>query len=180
MEAVIALKAAYESPVTRHQLDAFCTAVAEQFPVREPVNEFESEARFDDHGQAQVSSTVRSVGLSLKSVDQRRVVVVRLDGFGLSHLRPYDTWGTLRDEFNGLWRTYCEITRPTNVTRVGVRYINRLELPLPFSDFKEYIETVPEIAPGLPQGLASFFMRVVIPVDEIPAVAIISQALNQV
>ena len=177
-EAVIVLKAEYESPIGMPQLDAFRTAVAEGFPIREPVSEFESEARFDEHGQAQVSSAVRSAGFHLKSPDQRRTIVVRPDALGLSHLKPYDRWEALRDEFKELWGAYCDIARPTHVTRIGVRYINSIDLPLPSSDFKEYIETVPEIAPGLPQGLASFLMRLVIPVEEVPAIAILTQAVN--
>ena len=69
---------------------------------------------------------------------------------------------------------------PVQITRVALRYINRIEIPLPFRDFKDYILTTPEIAPGLPQGLARFFMQLAIPIAEIPAVAIITETMEPV
>ena len=45
-------------------------------------------------------------------------------------------------------------------------------------DFKDYILTIPEIAPGLPQGLANFFMRLIIPVPTMNAIAIVTEAFD--
>src|SRR5438874_6884893 len=56
--------------------------------------------------------------------------------------------------------------------------INRIEIPLPMRDFKDYILTIPEIAPGLPQGLANFFMRLIIPVPAMNAIAIVTEAFD--
>ena len=67
---------------------------------------------------------------------------------------------------------------PKKVIRLGLRYINRIEIPLPMRDFKDYILTVPEIAPGVPQGLERFFMRLVIPSDEAQAVAVVTQSME--
>ncbi len=51
------------------------------------------------------------------------------------------------------------------VGRLGVRYINRLDLPLPVRDFKDFLRTVPEISPDMPQELSGMFMRVQLPVE---------------
>ena len=45
-------------------------------------------------------------------------------------------------------------------------------------DFKDYILTVPEIAPNVPQALAHFFMRLVIPNPEIQATAVIVETME--
>ena len=63
------------------------------------------------------------------------------------------------------------------MTRVAVRYINRLELPLPLKDFRDYLRTVPEVSPALPQGLSTFFMQLQIPQEEIKALLILNQSL---
>jgi uncharacterized protein (TIGR04255 family) len=47
-------------------------------------------------------------------------------------------------------------------------------------DFKEYVLTTAEIAPGLPQGMSEFFMRLVVPKQELDAVAIITQTMEPV
>ncbi len=72
-----------------------------------------------------------------------------------------------------------KIAKPIIVDRIALRYINRIEIPLPFGDFSEYILTNPQIAPGLPQGLTHFFMRLEIPNDKINAIAIITQTTQK-
>jgi uncharacterized protein (TIGR04255 family) len=45
-------------------------------------------------------------------------------------------------------------------------------------DFREYILTTPEIAPKVPQGLAGFFMRLVIPDEKSRSIAIVTQTME--
>ncbi|NOT95989.1 MAG: TIGR04255 family protein, partial [Nitrospira sp.] len=97
-----------------------------------------------------------------------------------SRLKPYDKWTTLRDEAQELWQHYVRIASPQTVTRVALRYINRIEIPLPMRDFKDYILTTPETAPDLPQGLDNFFMRLVIPDPKGQAVAIVTETVEPI
>jgi uncharacterized protein (TIGR04255 family) len=113
-------------------------------------------------------------GLLMRSEKDALVVQARLDGFSLNKLHPYDSWRSLSQQARELWRRYVEIARPTKVTRLAVRYTNRIEMP-PGVDFKESIRTVPEIALGIPQGLPQYFMRLVIP-DQSGAIAIVTEA----
>ncbi len=105
-------------------------------------------------------------GYLLTSADGTQVVQARLDGFTFSRLKPYQDWEHLRDNARALWQTYLETVSPLAITRIAVRYINRIELALPFDDFREWILTCPEVAPELPQLLAGFFFRVNIPFDD--------------
>lgn len=102
-------------------------------------------------------------GFLMTSNDGTQIFQARLDGFTFSRLRPYETWGKLRDESKKLWNIYCDTLHPTSVTRLAVRYINRIDLPPPIDDLKEWILTGPEIAPGLPQQLAGYFFKAHLP-----------------
>lgn len=113
-------------------------------------------------------------GLLMRSESEALVVQARLDGFSLNKLAPYAKWDDLRRQAQELWKRYLDIARPLTVNRLAVRYINRIELQ-PGVDFKESILTVPEIAPGVPQGLPEYFMRLVIP-HESGATAIVTEA----
>ena len=126
------------------------------------------------------SATGEPDGYLFTSVDGRQVVQARLDGFTFSRLKPYDKWTTLRDEAQELWQHYVRIASPETVTRVALRYINRIEIPIPMRDFKDYILTTPEIAPDLPQGLGSFFMRLVIQDPNAQAVAIVTETMEPI
>ncbi|MBM4125009.1 MAG: TIGR04255 family protein, partial [Nitrospira sp.] len=76
-------------------------------------------------------------GYLFPSADGRQIVQARLDGFTFNRLKPYDKWETFRDEAKELWQQYVRIASPEVVTRLALRYINRIEIPLPMKDFKE-------------------------------------------
>jgi uncharacterized protein (TIGR04255 family) len=119
-------------------------------------------------------------GYLFTSADGRQIVQARLEGFTFNRLKPYDKWETFRDEAKELWQRYVQIASPEVVTRLALRYINRIEIPLPMKDFKEYILTTPEITPELPQGLGSFFMRLVIPEPKTQAVAVVTETMEPI
>jgi uncharacterized protein (TIGR04255 family) len=107
----------------------------------------------------------------------RYIWQARRDGFSLGRLAPYERWQPFRIEAQRLWTLTREALQPTEITRVAVRYINRLELPLPIGDFKDYLRTVPEVSPKLPQALANFFLQVQFPLEDIGGMATISQTI---
>ena len=78
-----------------------------------------------------------------------------MDGFTFSRLKPYETWENLRDEAYRLWQKYREITSP-EIIRVALRYINKLEFPLPIKNFSDYLTAAPIVPAELPQGVSSF------------------------
>ncbi len=123
------------------------------------------------------STTSQQLGYLFSSTDQKLIVQARLDGFALSRLAPYENWQCFRDEARRFWNAYRQIVRPEKLLRLGVRYVNRLDLPLPFKDFKEYLTTIPEVSPGLPQGLAGFFMQLNIPELDSKRTLVLTEAL---
>ena len=72
---------------------------------------------------------------------------------------------------------YRSVAKPTKVTRLAVRYVNRLDLPLPVADLKEYLRTVPEVSSDLPQNLAGYFMQLRIPQVDIKSLLLLNQAI---
>lgn len=118
-------------------------------------------------------------GYLFQSKKENKIVQARLDGFTFNKLRPYENWAQFHAEARELWKLYNKIAKPISVDRIALRYINRIEIPLPFEDFSEYILTNPQIAPGLPQSLSHFIMRIEIPNDEIGAIAIITQTMQR-
>jgi uncharacterized protein (TIGR04255 family) len=70
-----------------------------------------------------------------------------VDGFSASKLAPYTDWHDLRTQARDLWAKYRKATDPVLITRLALRYINRIDIPLPISDLKEYMRTIPEISP---------------------------------
>ncbi|MDF5711427.1 MAG: TIGR04255 family protein [Nostoc sp. S4] len=117
------------------------------------------------------------IGYRVFSDDQKQILQVRLDGFTFSRLAPYDCWETFRDEAKRLWSIYRSLTHPEAITRLAVRYINRLDIPLPVGDLKNYLRTFPEVSSDLPQGISGYFMQLQIPQEKLAAMLVLNQAL---
>ncbi len=116
-------------------------------------------------------------GWAFFSPDKLQIWQARRDGFTFARLAPYQSWEPFRTEARRLWTATHPIFGTAELTRVAVRYINRLELPLPMSDFKDYLRTVPEVSSDLPQGLTNFFLQAQIPLDEAGVMATINQTI---
>jgi uncharacterized protein (TIGR04255 family) len=98
---------------------------------------------------ASTTSTVRQeIGVRFHSTDGKYVFQARRDGFTLSRLSPYENWASFRTEARRLWNLYRATARPTRVLRAALRYINRINIPLPLNDFSEYFRTFPEVSRG--------------------------------
>ena len=117
-------------------------------------------------------------GFMFRTADQQRAVQARQDGFTYNWLKPYRTWDELRKEARTHWERYRDLFRPEAVTRLGLRYINRIELPLPLSDIRDYVKTAPDIADGMPQGVSSLFMRLEIPDATSGLLAILTETIE--
>ena len=108
------------------------------------------------------SVETKQVGYTFTAADGRQIVHARLNAYGFSRLKPYTSWKDFRGQARTLWDHFKKIALPDRVTRVGLRYINRIELPLPVAEFKDYILTKPDIAPGLPIMVSAYALQMVI------------------
>jgi uncharacterized protein (TIGR04255 family) len=172
-EALIDIRVQLPSEVNLDTLRNFHTFVASRFPKAEERRSVEAQIRLDDSGAHMNSTPPQPDGFVLTSEVEPTRVQVRLDGFTMSRLQPYTRWTIFSADARDLWERYKDIARPTKVTRLAVRYINRLELK-PGRDLRDYILTVPDIAPEVPQMLPDYFMRLVIPRDT-GSIAVVSQ-----
>jgi uncharacterized protein (TIGR04255 family) len=180
-EALLDIRVKLPKQVNLARLEAVQVPIKERYPFKQSrlsgiINvEIKKEA-----SQPEIRQSSSPDGFFFASPDKKQILQARLDGFTFSKLKPYDRWETFRDEARELWRLYVETVSPDGITRLALRYINRIEIPLPMRDFKDYILTTPEIAPGLPQGMAHFFMRLVIPEEKMKATAIVTQTMEPV
>jgi uncharacterized protein (TIGR04255 family) len=177
-EALIDIQARLPKETTLEVLASFQDAIKDQFPERKERKAFEAQFKLDDSGVRVLSAPAAPDGFLFYSRKADALVVqARLDGFTFSKLQPYTEWKHIRPLATSLWNHYVSIAKPESVSRVAVRYINRIELPVGAA-FKDHLLTVPEIAKGLPQGLPDFLMRLVLPHPS-GAIAIITQGVAE-
>lgn len=73
-------------------------------------------------------------GILLRSQDGLDIVQCRLDGFTYNRLKPYTQWEAILPKALAAWEKFVEITAPTAVSRVAVRYINHIPIPGTYQD----------------------------------------------
>ncbi len=178
-EALIDIRVKLSSSVDAEKLDSIYELIKEQYPVKQ--KQKVSEFKFETKAEVIVkSSEAKMHGYRYITSDKKQIVQTRLDGFTFSRLHPYITWEQLHDEAYRLWKIYVDITSPELISRVAVRYINNLNIPMPIGDFGEYLTAPPVVPEKLPQGISSFFSRIVLPKPSINSFAIITQALETI
>ncbi len=117
-------------------------------------------------------------GFFFKSTNENKIFQARLNGFTFNKLFPYQTWDAFKDEARELWELYTSVAKPLSITRIALRYINKILIPLPIKEFGEYFKTFPQLSPNVPQNLNTFLLRLEIPDPESGAMGIIIQTIE--
>ena len=164
-EAVIDLRVELDPEATMEQLMAVRNGLEAEYPIVR--KQLLAKGQFSVGGMVASSAQQYQSGHVFTSADERYIWQVRIDGFTLSRLAPYDNWQSFSSEARKLWERYRNTVNLKVISRLAVRYINRLDLPLPLLDLSQYFRTYPEVSKDVPQQLAGFFMQLSIPVEDI-------------
>ncbi len=179
-EAVIDIKAQLPEETDLKSLESFYDHIKERFPEKQEQPFLKADFKLSQKDTPLTLPTKTGTQEYLfLSREEKKVVQSKIDGFAFNKLKPYENWDLFRSEGRILWELYSEIVNPVKVIRIGLRYINRIEVPLPFKDFSEYLLTNPQIAPNIPQAVSHFFMRLEVPNPDIEATAIITQTMDK-
>lgn len=178
-QAIIDIRTKLPPSVDLPRLGSVHDLIRQHYPKRKERKRWEGRIELKEgEPPAQTAVYKGSDGYLYTSEDDKQTVQFRLDGFTFNRLKPYETWERMRDEARRLWRLYLQIATPEKITRIALRYINRLDIPLPITDFGDYLAAPPSVASGLPQGIRSFLTRVAIQEPASEATCIINQALE--
>jgi len=175
-EAIIDLRVEPAVHMTVAELANVHRGLETAYPTKKTLSEAVIHGQVGDQGAA-ASATSKQTGHLFVSGDGKYVFQARLNGYTISRLAPYESWELFRDEARRLWNAYRAVAKPKKVTRLAVRFSNRLDLPLPVTDIKDYLRTVPEVSSECPQNLAGYFMQLRIPQEDIKSLLVVNQAI---
>lgn len=179
VEGLIDIRVERSIALTLDVLKATCDELAADFPAREELRTFTGQFSFSQEGGPCFSASAPApVGLILRSADQKWVAQFRMDGFTLSRLKPYTSWDELKARATELWGTYAAMGRPTRIVRLACRFINRIPMP-PGKSFEKTFMTTFSIPASLPQAVAGYLLRVVIPFEKEQCLAIVTESLQE-
>lgn len=178
VEAVIEMLVTLPPGLTLDDLARVHAEEASNYPRTERRMALQTELRADaDTLAVTQQATQQQIGHVYTSNDGQRIFHSRFDGFMYSQLAPYDRWDKFVSEALRLWGRYAETTKPVTVNRLGVRYVNRLDIPSQNFDINDYLRTRPEVSPDLPQDLTGYFFQVQLPLPSFGAAVSITSTV---
>lgn len=178
-EALIDLRVTLAPEFSVNDLEEIGVVIADHYPSQERMYLHTGEIAI---GQAedpmQVETTHQHGGFRFTSQNKQQILQARVDGFTFSILAPYDRWESFRDEARRLWDLYRSAAKVESVTRVAVRYINRIDIPTEgVVQLDYYLRTHPEVSDDMPHGtITNFFMQVQTWQEDLDCMVIVNEA----
>ena len=177
-EAVIDIRAQLPPEVGLEALAAFNSGLEDRFSHRIERRSIDTRIEYQQGTAPKViAPSSEPDGYLFQAPNELLVAQARLDGFTLSRLRPYHDGDTFTTQAREYWARYVAVARPTRITRIAVRNVNRIEME-PGGELQRYVLTAPEISRALPQQLLHFFLRLMLPDAKSGAIAIITQTVG--
>ena len=179
-EAAIEIRASLGLPVADEAYDKFRDAIIARYPTHVAMRFIAPHFHIESETEIRTETAFSRVGVRMESADKKTIIQAKNNGLVVSRLPPYESWETLIAEVRTLWSLYDKVFTPASVVRLGVRYINRIELEYVDNriDFDKVFTAAPQIPRGLPQTLESFTTRILMPIETHQATLAIVQALE--
>ena len=177
------------APITEAVIDIQCTngrgvadlekvnAEERRYPSTEKLFAARGQMLLGPDSNAIASASSEAIGFLHRSDDGLQIYQARVNGFTFSRLAEYTSWGEVSGEARRLWGKYRAIAAPGSVSRIALRYVNRLDIPLPLDDFSRYLRTAPQLSTELPQGLSGYFMQLQVPLPDTGTACVINETI---
>lgn len=149
VEAVIEVRAQTELPWDESLITQQLKVKLPDYPNVKSQREFTHEVKVELGQKSE--STIQDLGwkgLRCVSADELHVAQFNRDGFSFSRLQPYDSWEQFCSEGLRLWQLHFYFAKPTEVQRLGLRFINRMVLSAG-DDLEDYLQILPQKPTGL-------------------------------
>ena len=106
--------------------------------------------------------------VQLVKEDGKRMVGIGPDILSIHMLRPYQNpsdpeasgWNEFEPRISDALEAYRNISEPTGVRRIGIRYINKIVIPRKSVRVEEYLISALPVISGLPDRLNNFMSRI--------------------
>jgi uncharacterized protein (TIGR04255 family) len=97
--------------------------------------------------------------------DEKALIQLGPHLLAVNHLKPYPTWQEFLPLIRQGFDAYLAAANPKGIQRIGLRYINRIELPGERVELADYFEFRPFVGERLPQEYGPFIVGIQIPFE---------------
>jgi uncharacterized protein (TIGR04255 family) len=140
----------------------FYERVRDRFPKRGQARDVESEVTAGAPAPA-TRVTPGAPRSQFSREDGSRMIQVGRDLVVVNQLRPYPAFEEWRPQILEALDLYRELARPSQVSRIGLRYLNRVVIPEPEAPMERYFQLYPELPKALGSQHGTFMLRIELP-----------------
>lgn len=127
-EAVIGIT--FSSPINSTQLDSITNKFQATYPHKQQVSTFDLSVEINSADPKDNRADFKpTVGHRLSTDDQTQLLVLWPNSVILSQLPPYQGWEAFIQRFERDWGLLKRTLGYQQISRIGVRYINRIDIP---------------------------------------------------
>jgi uncharacterized protein (TIGR04255 family) len=134
------------------------------FPKNRTVQSFQASLNFALKEMKQQINL--SDALQVLREDEKAVVTIDVDRLAISQLKPYTTWKEYLPLINQALSVYQEIVQPKGLHRLGIRYINLIEINSALVQLENYLNFYPALQWDLTDDYEAFVIGMQFPFDE--------------
>lgn len=104
----------------------------------------------------------------LSTSDQTQMLIISKSNYGFSQLAPYLGWDDFFNRFMRDWKVLKGLSGFREISRIGVRYINRIDLPMMNQevDYTNFLNIYPHLPESM-DNVHAYSMQVMTTINEI-------------
>jgi uncharacterized protein (TIGR04255 family) len=176
-EAVIEIR--FVEPVDAADIDKASADFASLYPLLQTVRnvDFKLEVPPELRNQPTAHITREQVGHRRSSADVSEILWLAPPAFAVSQLAPYPGWDDFFARFVRDWKVWKRVSSYRKISRVGVRYINRIDIPITdgLIEESEYLNVYPQLPDAL-GSVTGYGVQAQLPIPEMGCNLIINSA----
>ncbi len=144
----------------------FYDRVKERFPRRRQMELQEAQFTFSDKGDAAAGIRRMAPQMQFLNEEGNSLLQLRRDLLVINQLRPYPHFEGWEPNIYWALKIYGDLTKPKGIRRIGVRYINRIVVPLASIRMEDYFNIYPQLPKETGDVHGAFIIRVELPCSQ--------------
>lgn len=135
--------------------------IRSEFPIREPKMIQDININLNNNKIEPVLNPHERI--IFKNIDKNILVQVDNNLLAINHLKPYPTWTKFQPLIISTFKKLSGVVVFKQIQRIGLRYINRIEIPEPQIELEKYFKFKPDLGDKLPQDVGNFMLHCELP-----------------
>ncbi|MFH1857210.1 MAG: TIGR04255 family protein [Candidatus Omnitrophota bacterium] len=144
VEAVIDIRITPKNILDEHAAFPFFKERLSDYSKQENMNAKSLQIEVGKERNAPVVKDLGFVGTKVSSTSEPYIAQFYKEAFIFSRLSPYNEWKIFMAEAIRLWGLYCELVEPEEILRIGVRFINKIDVIESQIELSNYYENAPD------------------------------------